>query len=207
MRLILVGPGRIGRALAPLLTADGHEVTTLTRRDYGEFASRDYNPETAVAGLSACDAVLLLAGRFELAAPEATERLATINHAAPVWFAEAVHARFPQAQIITFLDSRVNRPPEALPEAIRPYMEGKRRLRDWTLKAALAWGRESGARVNAIAPGPVLPPPDPKHSEKAGALLTPRPTVEDILRALRFLLLTPSVTGQILYVTGGQHLL
>lgn len=206
MHVILAGPGRIGRGLFPLLRSAGHEVTVLTRLDYGTFGTYDYNPDAAVAGIKTCDAVVLLAGRFELAGPESTERLAAINHTAPVWLAEAVHARFPKAQTVTFLDSRINRPDEALPPAVRAYMEGKRRLRDWTLRAALAWGRESGARVNAIAPGPVLPPPDPKHSEKAGELLTPRPTVADIFEALQFLLQTPSVTGQILYVTGGQHL-
>jgi NAD(P)-dependent dehydrogenase (short-subunit alcohol dehydrogenase family) len=77
----------------------------------------------------------------------------------------------------------------------------------WTLDMAVQWGRESGARVNAIAPGPVLPPPNKAHAEKAGDCLTPRPSPVDVAAALKFLLETPSVTGQILYVAAGQQLL
>ncbi|MEG1480105.1 MAG: hypothetical protein RSD41_03760 [Kiritimatiellia bacterium] len=205
MDLVLIGPGRIGTALLPLLQAEGHTVTIRSRRVYGDFFSRDFAPERVAETLPACDAVLLLAGLFELNG--SAERMGLANHAAPVWIAECLHEKFPKAHVITFLDARVNRLPEALPQNIQGYVEGKRRLRDWTLKAARAWGQESGARVNGIAPGPILPPPSADHREKGGECLTPRPTIEDVHRAVEFLLRTASVTGQILYVAAGQQLL
>ncbi len=205
MNIVLVGPGRIGSALLPLLRKDGHTVTVCSREAYGDFLVPTFDAGPAIAALTACDAILLLAGRFELNADE--EAMGQANATAPIRFAEAVHARFPQAHIVAFLDARIKRRDEAVPPAIRAYLHSKQRLARWVLQAAKAWGRTTGARVNAIAPGPVLPPPDKAHSEKAGECLTPRPTPEDIYRAVDFLLHTPSVTGQILYVTAGQHLL
>ena len=65
-------------------------------------------------------------------------------------------------------------------------------------------------RVNAIAPGAVLPPDD--YSEKrwnALRLRTPLQrlgTPEDVVRAVVFLAQAPFVTGQILAVDGGRLL-
>lgn len=205
MRLLLVGPGRIGTALVVPLQRQGHTVAVLSRREYGDFLSPAYNPSLAVARLPVCDAALLLAGRFELNADP--ERMGQANATGPIRVAEALHARFPRAAFVTFLDARIRRDEADTLPSVRAYLESKRRLARWTLGAAHAWGRATGARVNAIAPGPVLPPPDRAHTEKAGDCLTPRPTVDDIFRAVRFLLETPSVTGQILYVDAGQHLL
>ena len=205
MNLLLIGPGRIGAALAPALTTAGHTVRVLTRQDYGDFLQPTYDPAPAIASIEACDAVILLAGAFALNANR--EAMGQANATGPLRIAEALHRRFPQAQIIAFLDARIRRPEEALPPEVRAYVAAKRRLAGWVLGAAKAWGAATGARVNGIAPGPVMPPPDRRHSEKAGRCLTPRPTISDLLAALRFLLETPSVTGQILYVDAGQHLL
>ncbi len=205
MQVTLVGPGRIGAALLPKFRERGDETAVLSRREYGDFLASTFDPGAAVARLTGCDAVLLLAGRFELNAD--VERMGQANATGPIRVAEAIHARFPRAHVITFLDSRIHRAETDLPPAVRAYLEGKRRLARWTLAAARCWGQETGARVNAIAPGPVLPPPDRAHSEKAGACLTPRPTIEEVWGAVDFLLRTPSITGQILYVDAGQHLL
>lgn len=205
MDLVLVGPGRIGAALLPLLQAEGHTVTILSRREYGDFLLPHYDPGAAVAQVQACDGVLLLAGRFELNAdPEA---MGQQNATGPIRVAEALHRKFPKAQLIAFLDARILRPEASLPPALRAYMASKRRLARWVLGVARSWGLTEGTRVNAIAPGPVLPPPEKAHSEPAGQCLTPRPTVADIHAAVRFLLETPSVTGQILYVAAGQQVL
>ena len=205
MEIVLVGPGRIGEALEARLRVQGHGVQILSRRAYGDFLAPAYDPAPAVSRVAACDAVLLLAGRFELNGRE--EALAQTNVTGPLRVAEALHARFPQAQTVAFLDSRIRRPLAVVPPEVRAYLAAKKRLANWVLGAAKAWGRATGARVNAIAPGPVLPPPDQAHREKGGACLTPRPTIEDIARAVQFLLETPSVTGQILYVAAGQQLL
>lgn len=205
MHLTLVGPGRIGIGLLPMLQSEGHQVTVLSRNEYGDFLAPTYAPSDAVSQLTACDAALILAGCFELNA--AFARMVQVNALGPARVANAIHGRFPYAHIITFLDSRIGRPKTALPLPVCAYLASKRRFAHWTLAAARCWGRKTGTRVNAIAPGPVLPPPNPDHREKAGPCLTPRPSVIDIHSAVAFLLRTPSVTGQILYVDAGQHLL
>ena len=60
-------------------------------------------------------------------------------------------------------------------------------------------------RVNGVAPGPVLAPEGVR--EAAGDLpLGRRPAPEDVARAVAFLAESEAITGQILYVDGGQHL-
>lgn len=204
MRLALFGPGRIGAALFPLLARNGHDVVLLTRAAYGDFLSPSFAPEMAVQDLQ-CDATLILPGRFELNA--VPSRMLQANATGPIRLAEALHAHLPHAHIIAFLDARVDWPEAALPPAVRAYVASKRALADWVRHAALTWGRATGTRVNAIAPGPVLPPPDKAHREKAGECLTPRPTLNDLYAAIDFLLRTPSVTGQTLYVAAGQQIL
>jgi NAD(P)-dependent dehydrogenase (short-subunit alcohol dehydrogenase family) len=56
-----------------------------------------------------------------------------------------------------------------------------------------------------VAPGPVRVPEGVR--EAAGDLpLGWRPTEEDVARAVAFLCESDAITGQILYVDGGQHL-
>ena len=66
-------------------------------------------------------------------------------------------------------------------------------------------------RVNAVAPGPVLPPPGKGTAwlrERAGRIpLIARPTAAQVAAAVVALVRMESVTGQVLYVDGGQHLL
>lgn len=205
MHILVAGPGRIGEALALRLQQDGHTLTIRSRQAYGDFLSPTYDPGPALNDLQHCDALLLTAGAFELNA--SPERMLQANHTGPIRIAEAVHARFPHAHIITFLDARIHRPQHALPPPLQGYLYAKKVHAQWTLAAARTWGLQTACRVNAIAPGPVLPPPNKAHSEKAGLCLTPRPTLDDLYNAVTFLLSTPSVTGQILFVTAGQHLL
>lgn len=204
-QLVFVGPGRIGEAVRAYFDPKAYQITVLSRREYGDFLSTAYAPKRAVATLTACDAVICFAGLFELNAAE--ERMSQANDTAIRQMAEAIHERFPQAHVITFLDARIHRALKTVPEAVRAYLKSKQMLAQWTLETAVKWGEECGARVNAIAPGPVLPPPNKVHSEKAGDCLTPRPSPKDVAAALTFLLETPSVTGQILYVAAGQQLL
>lgn len=64
-------------------------------------------------------------------------------------------------------------------------------------------------RVNAVAPGLTLP--SPYHSEEAFRKLhhdnplACGPTPEDLVRTLRWFLATPSISGQVVCVDGGQH--
>ena len=63
-----------------------------------------------------------------------------------------------------------------------------------------------GITVNAVAPGPVLPP-EGVHEPSGGMLLDRRPSPEDVAAAVLYLLEAESVTGVVLPVDSGQHLL
>ncbi|MBN1640503.1 MAG: SDR family oxidoreductase [Anaerolineae bacterium] len=76
---------------------------------------------------------------------------------------------------------------------------------------SLAQALAPNIQVNAIAPGLILPPPGHgpeymlRHAPTIPAQRTGAPL--DIVRALLYLLDADFVTGQLLYVTGGEHLL
>lgn len=108
------------------------------------------------------------------------------------------------AQIINILDWRATRP-------------GRDHLAYTASKAALAALTKGLAqqlaprvRVNAIAPGAMLPPPgqDDWHDERARAEipLLKRGTPADITRAVLYLLQSPFITGEIHHVSGGEQL-
>lgn len=65
-------------------------------------------------------------------------------------------------------------------------------------------------RVNAIHPGAILAPPDADgdHDLRARETIPLQQTGSpaDIVRAVRYLLRSPFVTGELLHVTGGEHL-
>jgi pteridine reductase len=66
-------------------------------------------------------------------------------------------------------------------------------------------------QVNAIAPGLILPPPGqgPEYLDRraSGIPLQRTGSAGEITKALLFLLRSDFVTGELLFVTGGQHLL
>lgn len=113
-------------------------------------------------------------------------------------FAKQVNQGF----IINLLDANS----AAFNETFEVYRLSKRFLRDLTLDTALLYA--PGIRVNAIAPGAVLPSKFTKGKSlwKKLAPLQTGGSVEEICRAFRYLVENQSVTGQILYVDGGLHL-
>jgi NAD(P)-dependent dehydrogenase (short-subunit alcohol dehydrogenase family) len=80
----------------------------------------------------------------------------------------------------------------------------------WTLTQTLALALAPHIRVNAIGPGPVLPSPrqsDEGFTRQYRATPLARPaTPEEIAAAVRFILDTPSMTGQMIALDSGQHL-
>jgi len=80
----------------------------------------------------------------------------------------------------------------------------------WTLTQTLALALAPRIRVNAIGPGPVLPSPrqtDEQFARQVDSVpLRRAPSLEEIAATLRFILATPSFTGQMVALDGGQHL-
>jgi NAD(P)-dependent dehydrogenase (short-subunit alcohol dehydrogenase family) len=130
-----------------------------------------------------------------------------VNLRAPIFLAQAMARRLPkgaEGNIINVIDQKVLRPDPAF----FSYTVAKSAL--WTATRLLAQGLAPGIRVNAIAPGPVLPSLSQSEEEFArecGATLLQRGVnIEEVTAAVRFLLETPSVTGQMIALDSGQHL-
>ncbi len=130
-----------------------------------------------------------------------------VNLRAPVFLAQAVAHRLPEGMegnIINVIDQKVLRPD---PEFFS-YTVAKSGL--WTATQLLAQGLAPRIRVNAIAPGPVLPSrkqTDADFERECRSTLLQRVVgLDEVTAAVRFLLDTPSITGQMIALDSGQHL-
>jgi NAD(P)-dependent dehydrogenase (short-subunit alcohol dehydrogenase family) len=133
------------------------------------------------------------------------DRQIAIDLRAPLILADRfVRQAPPGGTILNMLDSRV----AALPGGYTAYMAAKAGLAAATEMMALKYAPH--VRVNAIAPGAILP----GEIETAGQVAafqarTPLAVtlgVDDIVGAAVYLLQARAVTGQILYVDGGHRL-
>lgn len=127
------------------------------------------------------------------------------NLFAPVLTTRAFARATKSGRIVNFVDRRVaGHDPHCI-----PYLLSKKALAEFTQAAALALAPDF--TVNAVGPGPILPPPGKSLAylkEKGGRVpLERRVPPEEIARAVVNLVTSPTVTGQIIYVDGGQHLL
>jgi len=205
-RFVLVtgGTRRLGSAIAGRLRADGWRViTSSSRPGAGADIVADLSADGAADGLYKA-AQALAGGRLGAIVNNAAlfrapaQALRNVNLRAPSELMQ--FAMEDGLRVVNILDTRVL---NSGATALDAYGESKALLRD----ATMLFARKStpSFRVNAVAPGPVLAP-EGVH-EKAGRLLAARPTPEDVAAAVAFLLDTPSVTGVILPVDAGQHLL
>lgn len=130
-----------------------------------------------------------------------------INLKAPVFLAQAMAASLPsgyKGNIINIIDQRVwNLTPEFF-----SYTISKAGL--WTATRTLAQALAPRIRVNAIGPGPVLrsvhQTEDDFEHESQSTILGRGASTDEIATAVRFILATPSLTGQMIVLDGGQHL-
>lgn len=129
-----------------------------------------------------------------------------VNLRAPIFLAQEFARALPKDAlgcVINMIDQRVWR----LTPEFFSYTIAKSAL--WTATRTLAQALAPRIRVNAIGPGPVLR--NRRQSEAAfeeecrATPLRRRATVEEVCGAVRFLLDTPSVTGQMIALDSGQH--
>jgi NAD(P)-dependent dehydrogenase (short-subunit alcohol dehydrogenase family) len=80
----------------------------------------------------------------------------------------------------------------------------------WTLTQSMALALAPRIRVNGIGPGPVLPnerqSPTQFKAHWSSLPLERQIYPEDVARTARFLIESPSLTGQMIAVDGGEHL-
>ena len=219
--LVTGGSRRLGAAICRELAARGAAVAVHYRRSeaeaiamnrvlkHGVFSLRGdlANPQErewifreAAEWLGRVDLLVNNAALFGRDGELDPAALRAVNVEAPLDLAARVAAQPGGGCVIHVLDSRIARP-ETGP--FRAYAATKRELADSVARLAREWTPKT--RVNGVAPGPVLAPEGVR--EAAGDLpLGRRPTPEDVARAVAFLAENESVTGQILFVDGGQHL-
>jgi NAD(P)-dependent dehydrogenase (short-subunit alcohol dehydrogenase family) len=130
-----------------------------------------------------------------------------VNLRAPVFLTQAFASALPdgmEGNVINILDQKVLR----LTPDYFSYTIAKAAL--WTATQTMAQALAPKIRVNAIAPGPVLKHEGQSMSaferECGETLLRRAVNPGDVAAAVRFLLETPSITGQIIALDSGQHL-
>lgn len=130
------------------------------------------------------------------------------NLRAPVFLSQHFAARLPagaQGNIINIIDQRVWK----LTPKFFSYTASKSAL--WTVTRTLAQALAPRIRVNAIGPGPALPNVRMDEQDFARqsrlTLLKRGTSPEEISAAVKYILSAPAMTGQMIVLDGGQHLL
>ncbi len=168
--------------------------------------------QTARKEFGGADVLINSAAIFEAArladtSGELFDRHLQINLKSPFFLAKQFAADLEdrtEAAIINIADWRATHPdPDYL-----AYTLTKSAL--VSLTEGLAKDLAPRTRVNAIAPGAILPPPNESEAEfeKRGEnnLLGHTGTAADIAEAALYLLEADFITGHLLYVNGGEHL-
>lgn len=125
----------------------------------------------------------------------------------PLELMRAFAAQTRQGVVINLLDRRI----AAHDAGAVPYHLSKVALAEATRLAAIEFA--PGIRVNGIAPGPILPPPGREGEEDylkthgGRTLLDHGCSPADIAAAAVYLFQAPAVTGQVIFIDAGQHLL
>ena len=234
--LVTGAADRVGAAIARRLAVDGWAVLVHYRRSAekaeavaadirstggeAQAIGADLADRTARAGLIAAAArpfgplTLLVnnASMFERdAVADLTEDLWDAHFAvhaeAPAFLARDFAAQLPdgaQGNIVNIIDERVL----DLSPAYFSYTLSKSVL--WTMTRTLAQSLAPRIRVNAIAPGPAIPPPhvsDEAHRRRVAELpLQASADGEGLTDGVMAILSLPTMTGQMIALDGGEHI-
>jgi NAD(P)-dependent dehydrogenase (short-subunit alcohol dehydrogenase family) len=166
----------------------------------------------SVAGIGPLTALINNASIFETdivgkITSESWQSHQDINLRAPVMLAQAFARQLPKGahgNIINIIDQRVWK----LNPRFFSYTMSKSGL--WTATRTLAQALAPHIRVNAIGPGPALPSARMDLEEFAKqeslTLLGIGTSPTEISQAAKFILSQPALTGQMIALDGGQHL-
>ena len=234
--LVTGGARRIGRAIVEALAAQGFAVAIHANRSRaeadgladtirtrggraavvaGDLARLDDAEALVEAAAQAVGPLGLLVNSASIFEEDAVEGLTpeslmahlSINLAAPCLLASAMARRLPEGArglVVNIIDQRVLKPtPQFFSYSLA--------------KAGLAWATRTMAqalapriRVVGLAPGPTAKSArqsDEDFRRQSDAVLLGRgPDLAEFGRTIRWLIETPSVTGQVIALDGGQHL-
>jgi NAD(P)-dependent dehydrogenase (short-subunit alcohol dehydrogenase family) len=234
---LITGGARIGQAVAQALAARGCDLAMTYRssRDAAEAAANsaratgvralviraDATDEAQVS--AAVQATARQLGRLDILVNMASTYVRTPNPSAAEWdaalaanarsaFLFSIHAAPIMksgggGRIVNMSDWLVISGRPHYP-GYTPYFASKAAVAALTESMALDFAPE--ILVNAIAPGPILPPPD-LTAEEDREVLAATPLArwggsEEIAKAALFLIETDFVTGESIRVDGGRHL-
>lgn len=234
--LVTGGARRIGRAIALSLARDGWSVAVhhnhsvdSAKEVVSEIARAGSHAVAIKTDLSCEDEVETLvpkavdalgpvgllvnnASAFENDTIETATRDSWAAHIqtnlhAPLVLTQAFARALPRTEggvVVNLLDQRVwNLTPYFL-----SYTVSKSGL--WTLTRTLALALAPRIRVNGIGPGPALPSrhqTEEQFARQCAAMPLGRGTTpEEICGTIQFIIATPSLTGQMIALDGGQHL-
>ncbi len=231
--LVTGGAKRLGRAISLALARDGYDVAVhynhsaeAAEQLAEEIRRLGRRCETFRCELSDTSAVERMAERirdtfdgwsvlvnnaslFERATLTETDeslfdRLMSVNLKAPLFLTRQFAVLCRRGRIINLLDTKVS---EELTSHL-VYVITKKALLDLTRLTAKELAPD--IRVNGVCPGLILPPPGAEEGylEKlASRVPLARPgRCEDIVSAALYLLHSDYVTGQCIFVDGGEHL-
>jgi NAD(P)-dependent dehydrogenase (short-subunit alcohol dehydrogenase family) len=234
--LVTGGAKRIGRAIVEDLAAHGfavaihangslEEAQALAAMLDGRGAKAavlqcDLCDGEATAGLIAAAVAALgpldlLVNNASLFQPDSVQsfndalwdRHFAVHVKAPSILASDFVRQLPQGtagSIVNIIDQRVWNPTP------RYYSYTLSKAALWMATRTMAQSFAPGVRVNAIGPGPSLP--NERQDDAAfqaqveGLILQRGPALGEFGRTVRFLFDTPSITGQMIALDGGQHL-
>ncbi len=233
---LITGAGkRIGRALAIALAEEGVQIVAHDRKALDEETSRvcsevnecgarswkvlaDLERPEEFEGLvnrafGAAGAVDILINNASIFTPgplgdmtfaDVTKQM-MVNAWAPFVLSREFNKRVQRGTIVNLLDSRI----AGHERSHTAYLLSKKMLAEMTTMCALEVAPR--VRVNAIAPGAILPPagkgPDYLEALAQKLPLRRHGSPQDVVDAALYLLGSDFVTGQVLYVDGGRHLL
>nr|WP_319401167.1 SDR family oxidoreductase [uncultured Carboxylicivirga sp.] len=143
-------------------------------------------------------------GSLTQTSEELLEQMTAIHYYSPLLMSKKIVETNNSAIIINMIDA-------AIVNSITDhsaYLLAKKSLTEFTKLAAVEWA--PNVRVNAIAPGPVLPV-EGKSTQAFETVVNKTPLekpvdIKALTSTLSFLLDNPNVTGQIVFCDSGQHL-
>lgn len=231
--LVTGGAKRLGRATALGLAQRGADVVVhyrssrdeaertaeeiralgveahLLQADLGDVDAARSVMRTAIEVAGSLDILLNCASiypadRLDEVTPESLDENLRVNAWAPLALSQTFAAQGVEGSIVNFLDTRML---DYDADHVS-YHLSKRML--YSITQFMAMDYAPRIRVNAVAPGLVLAPVG-KSDEYLRELAHTNPLErhgeeEDVVRAVLFLLDSPFVTGQVIYVDGGRNL-
>ena len=185
------------------ITVELLQINFLKDNDFDEIFTELKKKKITIDILVNCASDFIPSG-FREKGSELLDKEMTINFKSPYLLTKAFASVYGKGNIINFVDTKV-----AKNNTVHlDYILSKKLLSDFTKISAVELA--PNIRVNAIAPGLILPPEGKDESYLLSlAQHIPLKTIgnlEEILKAVQFILDSNFFTGQILYIDGGEHL-